>query len=220
MTLAELYDAGYSGTGFLTDVGAAWATKTAAGSTGSGTVTLSSSCWYGVILIALKPQTATTTSVVTSGTPTTYGAAVTFTATVTPSAATGTVNFYDGATLLGSGTLASGTASYITTPTQLAAGSHTSITATYVGNSRYLTSTSAAITQTVSQKALTVSGITAASTVYDGTTTAKLGGTAAFQTAEAPGTGTTSDGIPYNVDSVSPGTVTGTLAARMWAARQ
>ena len=67
---------------------------------------------------------------------------------------------------------------------------------------------------TISAKALTVSGITAASTTYDGTTTAKLGGTAAFQTAEAPGTGTTSDGTPYTVDSVSPGTVTGTLAAK------
>src|SRR5207247_702729 len=45
-------------------------------------------------------------------------------------------------------------------------------------------------------------------------TTAKLGGTAAFQATEAVGAGTTSDGIPYSVDSVSPGTVTGTLAAK------
>ena len=66
---------------------------------------------------------------------------------------------------------------------------------------------------TINPKALTVSGITAASTIYDGTTTAKLGGTAAFLAAEVPGTGTTSDGAPYTVDSVSPGTVTGTLAA-------
>ena len=70
------------------------------------------------------------------------------------------------------------------------------------------------MTQSVTAKALTVSGITAASTIYDGTTTAKLGGTAAFLATEAAGAGTTADGKPYNVDTVSPGTVTGTLAAR------
>src|SRR3989442_12260314 len=66
----------------------------------------------------------------------------------------------------------------------------------------------------VMRKALTVSGITAASTIYDGTTTAKLGGTAAFLSTEAAGAGTTADGKPYSVDTVSPGTVTGTLAAK------
>ena len=67
----------------------------------------------------------------------------------------------------------------------------------------------------ITPKALTVTGITAASTVYNGTTVATLGGTAAFQAAEAAGTGTTSDGKPYSVDSVSAGgTAAGTLAAR------
>src|SRR6266496_3275826 len=71
------------------------------------------------------------------------------------------------------------------------------------------------LTQTVTAKALTVSGITAASTIYDGTTTAKLGGTAAFQATEAAGSGTTADGKPYSVDSVSAGgTAAGTLAAK------
>jgi hypothetical protein len=56
---------------------------------------------------------------------------------------------------------------------------------------------------TVSPKALTVTGITAASTVYDGTTTAKLGGNAALLASEALGAGTTSDGKPYSVDAVS-----------------
>ena len=36
----------------------------------------------------------------------------------------------------------------------------------------------------------------------------------AFQAAETAGTGSTGDGKPYSVDSVSPGTVTGTLAAK------
>ena len=44
--------------------------------------------------------------------------------------------------------------------------------------------------------------------------TAKLGGTAAFLGTETAGAGTTSDGMPYSVDAVSPGTVTGTLAAK------
>src|SRR5947208_922061 len=83
-----------------------------------------------------------------------------------------------------------------------------------MGTGNYTVTSQAGLAQTVTAKALTVSGITAASTTYDGTTTAKLGGTAAFQAAEAAGAGTTADGKPYNVDSVSPGTVTGTLAAK------
>src|SRR5207253_1842152 len=75
----------------------------------------------------------------------------------------------------------------------------------------------AGLTQTVTAKALTVSGITAASTIYDGTTTAKLGGTAAFQGTETAAVGTGGDGKPYtgNGDSVSiSGTAAGTLAAK------
>ena len=59
-----------------------------------------------------------------------------------------------------------------------------------------------------------MTGITAASTIYDGTTTAKLGGTAVLQTAEAGGAGTTADGKPYTGDTVTlGGTAAGTLAA-------
>src|SRR5438034_7468871 len=71
------------------------------------------------------------------------------------------------------------------------------------------------LTQAITAKALTVSGITAASTIYDGTTTAKLGGTAALLTAEAGGAGTTGDGKPYTGDTVTlGGTAAGTLAAK------
>ena len=70
-------------------------------------------------------------------------------------------------------------------------------------------------TSQITAKALTVSGITAASTVYDSTTTAKLGGTAALLTAEAPGQGTTSDGKPYTGDTVTVGGIpAGTLALK------
>jgi hypothetical protein len=70
-----------------------------------------------------------------------------------------------------------------------------------------------ALTQaaTITPKALTYSGLTVpASKVYDGTTTGVVNGTAALQSAEAAGTGTTSDGKPYSVDSVG---LTGTATA-------
>jgi hypothetical protein len=76
----------------------------------------------------------TTTALNSSPNPSTYGASVTLTATVTPSAAAGTVVFRDGATILGSGSLSSGTATYSTSA--LVSGSH-SLTAEYQGNSSY-----------------------------------------------------------------------------------
>ncbi len=91
----------------------------------------------------------------------------------------------------------------------------TGVTVTGTGNGNYTATQQTGLTQTVTAKELTVTGITAASTIYDGTTTAKLSGTAAFATAETAGSGTTSDGIPYSVDSVSAGgTAAGTLASR------
>ena len=73
---------------------------------------------------------------------------MTFTATVSSRAASipaGTVEFFDGATTLGSFPLSGGTSSFSTAG--LAVGAHT-ITATYSGDATYVTSTSAP-TQTV-----------------------------------------------------------------------
>jgi hypothetical protein len=80
-----------------------------------------------------------------------FGQAKTLTATVAavpPGAGTptGTVSFFDGATLLGTGTLAGGIAT-LTTST-LAVGSH-SLTAVYNGSSNFTGSTSPVDTQTV-----------------------------------------------------------------------
>jgi len=51
--------------------------------------------------------------------------------------------------------------------------------------------------------------------VYDGTTVEPLGGTAALLSTEAAGAGSTGDGKPYNVDSVSAGgTAAGAFADR------
>jgi hypothetical protein len=91
---------------------------------------------------------ATTTSLTSSANPSTVGQPVTFTATVAPSAATGSVTFFDGTTALGAQTLSGGTASFTTS--SLAAGTHT-ITATYTGDASYASSTSAALAQVVSK---------------------------------------------------------------------
>src|SRR5262249_22972683 len=88
------------------------------------------------------------TTLVSSPNPSTQGQSVTFTATVTSTAGvpTGSVNFLDGATVLGSAALSSGAATFSTSA--LSAGSH-SITAAYGGAPNYLPSTSAVLTQTV-----------------------------------------------------------------------
>src|SRR5262249_44862134 len=120
-----------------------------------------------VTITVAPPAAATTTTTVTSSAnPSTYGGAVTFTAVVasTSGTPTGTVNFFDGSTQIGTGTLASGSATFqIST---LSAATHP-ITATFVGNSSFLTSTSPAVSQVVNKKSLTVTGITASGKVYD-----------------------------------------------------
>jgi hypothetical protein len=83
-----------------------------------------------------------------SNNPSTFGQSITLTATVKPSAATGTVQFLDGGSVLGTGTVTAATASFATT--SLTTGAN-SITAAYSGDAIHAASTSAAITQTVSQ---------------------------------------------------------------------
>ena len=89
--------------------------------------------------------------------PSTYGNSVTFTATVSPSTATGTVTFYDfnGSVTLGTGTLNSGMA--MLTIKTLAPGGH-SITATYNGDAHDVSSTSAVLGQTVNRHSMTLPG--------------------------------------------------------------
>jgi hypothetical protein len=87
----------------------------------------------------------TTTTIASSPNPAWVGASVTFTATVSNSA-TGTVSFYDGATLIGTSTQTTGNRTYSTT--NLEPGSH-SITAVYAGGGAYNPSTSPVLTQTI-----------------------------------------------------------------------
>ena len=77
---------------------------------------------------------ATTTAVTSAPDPSGSGQTACFTATVTPAAATGTVTFLEGTTVLGTGSLSGGTAQFCTDA--LAVGTHT-ISARYEGNSTY-----------------------------------------------------------------------------------
>ena len=148
-------------------------------------------------------KTNTTTTLASSANPSTYASSVTFTATVSPSAATGTVTFKDGSTTLGTGTLSSGKATYSTSA--LAAGSH-SITASYGGNSTYNASTSSTLTQTVNKANSTV---TLASSSNPSTYGSSVKFTATVAPSSCTGTVTFKDGsTTLGTGSLSSGKAT------------
>jgi len=100
-------------------------------------------------------QAATATNVSSNTNPSSYGQAVTFTATVAPAyngTPTGTVSFFDGSTSLGNANLSGGVGTFVAQATALIAGSH-SITAKYNGDANFLASTSGAFMQTVASAA-------------------------------------------------------------------
>ena len=99
-------------------------------------------------------KTNSTTALAGPAAPLNVGQGATFTATVTPSSATGTVQFLDGAAAIGTVAVNGGTAVFFTTA--LAAGSH-SITAAYSGDGALNPSTSAAVIVQVVQYATTTS---------------------------------------------------------------
>jgi hypothetical protein len=125
--------------------------------TGSHTVTFHSKDVAGNVesnkTTSFTIKSPTSTSVFASVNPSTYGKAVTFTATVIQSfgaTATGTVTFKDGATTLGTSALSGGTAA-LTTST-LAGGAH-SIAAVYGGSANDVASNSSALSHTVNKAA-------------------------------------------------------------------
>jgi predicted outer membrane repeat protein len=159
---------------------------------------------------------ATNIALVSSLNPSQSGQSVTFTATVTPQAGTGTptstVTFKDGVTTIGTGTLSSGVATFSTS--SLSTGSH-SITAIYSGDANYTTSTSSAVTQTVNKLTPTVALV---SSVNPSVT-----GQLSTFTATVTGSGATPTGtVTVNVDSSPVGTITlaggtGTLSVALTA---
>jgi uncharacterized delta-60 repeat protein len=80
--------------------------------------------------------------------PSVYGQNVVFTATITPTLATGSVSFYDDGNLLGTSPVASGIATFTTNA--LTVGSHP-ITATYSGDTQYNAANSNTVNQVVTQ---------------------------------------------------------------------
>ncbi len=96
------------------------------------------------------PTTATTATFTVSPNPATVGQSVTLTVTVSPAptgSSLGTVSFYNGETLLGSGNVnSSGAATFSTS--SLPAGAD-SLTAVYSGNAGFAASTSSAVTETI-----------------------------------------------------------------------
>ncbi len=95
-------------------------------------------------------KASTKTALTSSKNPSAHGAAVTFTATITPAfggAATGTVTFKNGTVTLGTGTVNASNKATFTTST-LAAGTH-SITASYPGSADFTASASAVLKQVV-----------------------------------------------------------------------
>ncbi|HEX7314759.1 MAG TPA: Ig-like domain repeat protein [Pyrinomonadaceae bacterium] len=145
-------------------------------------------------------QATTTTGLTSDVNPSTLGQTVTFTATVTSAAGTptGTVNFKEGVTTLGSDTLdGSGVATFSTS--SLSAGSHI-ITAEYVGDTNFSGDTSDPLTQQVDAPSFSIDNVTmaegnAGTTTFTFTVT-KTGTTALTATvnyATADGTATDAD---------------------------
>jgi hypothetical protein len=99
---------------------------------------------------AVNPA-ATSTVIASNANPTTFGQAVSLTATVQPpagSTASGTVTFLDGSSSLGTATLSSNNA--LLTVSTLAVGSH-AVSAVYAGDADFAGSTSGVLTEIISQ---------------------------------------------------------------------
>ena len=127
-----------------------YTTTSAAGSSPStscsGAATANYTVSYVSGAVTINPATPNLT-VATSVTPSAYNSPVTFMATIS-SGTTGSVNFYDGNTLLGSNQISGTTATY-TTKT-LALGAHI-ISTSYSGDANHYSVSSGSITQTITQ---------------------------------------------------------------------
>jgi Big-like domain-containing protein/VCBS repeat protein len=122
----------------------------------AGSTNLSGST--SAVLSQVVNGASTTTAVTSSANPSTFGQAVTLSASIQTAFggnATGTITFLDGTTALGTATVSSNAAQL--SLSSLSAGSH-SITARYNGDTNFSGSTSTALAQTVNQ-ASTTTGI-------------------------------------------------------------
>lgn len=116
-----------------------------------------------VVTATISASDPTTTALAVSANPVSAGLPITVTATVSGSSPTGTVQFKDGATVIGSSALSAGQATLATS--LMTAGSH-ALTATYSGDIGNASSTSSATNVTVNQRATTTALATALTTAY------------------------------------------------------
>ncbi|MBA0084146.1 MAG: Ig-like domain repeat protein, partial [Acidobacteria bacterium Pan2503] len=164
---------------------------------------------HGYLLTPIAAST--TTALAGSANPSVFGQQVSFTATVSPTAAssftpTGNVTFNDGATVLGTVALSSGTATFNTAG--LAVGGHT-ITASYGGDTNFTSSTSSTLNEAVSQAATT--------TTFSASPNPSISGQLITLTAAvnvlAPGSGTPTGTVTFLDGTVTLGTATLNSAA-------
>jgi len=156
--------------------------------------------------VTTNPATVTvnkissTITLASAANPSSFQSPLTFTATVT-AGATGTVTFYDGSTLLGTGTISGTTATFSTST--LTIGSH-SITSVYGGDINYLTSTSAPVDQTIIAALQVGYVIQGNASSYQ----VPLDGNVSFSAASL-----TAGTLPAGLSLSSAGVITGTPAA-------
>ena len=156
------------------------------------------------ILTQTVNQGATTTTLTAAPNPSVINQSVTFTATVTATAPaagtpTGTVTFFDGFTNLGNGPLVAGVATFSTSALTL--GTH-SITAVYGADTNFAASTSAPLSQVVSQGASTTA-------IASNTNPSLFGASVTFTatvTAVAPASGTPTGTVTFFDGATNIGT--------------
>jgi Bacterial Ig-like domain (group 3)/Abnormal spindle-like microcephaly-assoc'd, ASPM-SPD-2-Hydin len=139
-----------------------------------------------------------TLSVVANTSPSTYGGAVTFTATIS-SGPTGAVTFYDSGAAIGTGAINGTTASFTTS--SLTAGSH-SISASWAGNNTYSPATSVAVSQVVTRATPAINWNNPAAVLYGTALSgAQLAATSALpgSFAYSPAAGTVLDAGAQNL---------------------
>ncbi len=154
---AGTVDLNFTGTNFIQSLyfGATAQAVGTWGAVGSGAANENAAfTGTGFLQVRLPTTTAVTDD---TGSPTVYGASVSFTATVTGSSPTGTVQFKDGASNLGSPVALSGGQAQISVSTLSVSGSPHSITAVYSGDDANAVSASIAVSHSVTKATLNVS---------------------------------------------------------------
>ncbi len=155
--------------------------------------------------------TPTIISLAASSSSANAGSSVTLTATISNSASTGTVTFYQGSTSLGTGTLSGGKASLVTS--SLATGINY-ITATYAGDSTYAGSCSLVTAITINAASSVSTVTTLSSSAASATFGTALTLTSTVAPAASTGTVTFYDGaVPIGSGTLSGGVATLTTAA-------